>query len=187
MTPQMTLPAGYREKLNLDLQNDKKLNRHIFCFSVVIILTMGYYGNTVRPIARYFRGDFDQIAYMFLGTLLYMILHEMIHGIFMRLFSGVRAHLKTSGLLTLARSDVFFDRPRYLIIAMAPIVIWGIVLALLCRHFRYTEWFWTFYFIEIMNISGAAPDLYMMGRFMKLPSDMLVRDNGTVLTVYVKQ
>ena len=186
MTPQITLPAGYREKMSLDLQHDRKLNRHIFCFSALTVIAMGYYGNTVRPIARYFRGDFDQLAYMFLGTLLYIVLHETVHGIFMHLFSGVSAHLKTSGIIPMAQSEVYFDRPRYLIIAMAPILIWGTVLAVLCQHFRGTEWFWTFYFIEIMNISGAAPDLYMAAKFFRLPREMLVRDNGTVLTVYVK-
>ena len=187
MTPHFTLPKGYREALCLDLQNDRKLNRHIFCFSLVIIFTMGWYGNTVRPIARYFRGNFDQVAYMFLGTILYMILHEMIHAVFMHLFSGVSAHLKTSGLLALVRSEVYFDRTRYLIIALAPIVIWGIVLGILCSRFQNTKWFWTFYFIEIMNISSAAPDLYMMAKLLKFPADILVQDSGTTLNVYAKK
>ena len=50
---------------------------------------------------------------------------------------------------------------RYLIIAFAPVVILGIILAVLTVAFYETA-FWTLYLIQIVNLSGAAGDFYVV-------------------------
>lgn len=46
------------------------------------------------------------------------------------------------------------------------------------------EWFWVVYLIQLINLSGAAGDLFVTVRFSKMPKDILVRDYGVGMTVY---
>ena len=71
-------------------------------------------------------------------------------------------------------------------IALAPIVIWGIILLVLNLIFQET-WFWVIYFIQICNLSGAAGDLYVSYRFSKLPEDILINDIGVSMTIYGRE
>lgn len=84
-----------------------------------------------------------------------------------------------------AGSNCYFNKKSYLVITLAPIVVWGVVLLILNLIFKET-WFWVIYFIQMMNISGAAGDLYVACRFSKLPDDILVKDIGVNMTVYSK-
>ena len=180
------LPYGYRKALSLDLQTDRKLRIKITASAVLIILFMGLYGNSIQPIQRYFRGNLNQVAYAFLGIILYLILHEVVHGFFMWIFGRHPAQFGLSMPFTSARSQIYFNKSQYMIIALAPIVIWGLVLWGLCASNLKSDWFWTFYIIEIINISGAASDVYVAGKFLQLSPDVLIRDEGTAINVYVK-
>ena len=65
-------------------------------------------------------------------------------------------------------------------------MFWGVVLTVLLIIVP-RNWFWTVYFIQMMNISGAAGDLFVTFKFMKMPKDILVMDTGVGMTVYSKQ
>lgn len=86
---------------------------------------------------------------------LYLVLHELVHGICMRAFSGVRPHYGFTGLYAYAGSSAYFGKKPYIVIALAPIVVWGAVLAIL-NLLVPASWFWPVYFIQIINVSGAA-------------------------------
>jgi hypothetical protein len=102
----------------------------------------------------------------------------------MRAFSGVRPHYGFTGLYAYAGSDVYFSKRHYLRIALAPLVIWGILLAVL-NALVPAGWFWVVYLIQIINISGAAGDLYVCVRFSKLPADILIQDTGVEMRVFL--
>ena len=186
MSTYRKLPADYRVRLQLNIQTNKNLKYGIPIWGVMILLIMGYHGNQIQPFSRYLRGNLHQIAYVFLGIILYMVLHELMHGIFMWIFGRERAHFGLKGPFSYARSDLYFGKLEYQIIALAPSLIWGIVLTILCTYFLHTDWFWTFYIIQIVNITGAVSDLYVVFRFLKLPATALVQDSGTSIVVYGK-
>ena len=181
-----TLPQNYKKRLQLNLETDKHLRRGIAFSGAWIWLIMLYCGNRIQPIRRYFRGDLHQVAYVFLVILLYMILHEMVHGAFMHMIGRERAKLGFHGPFTYASSPVYFLKFQYLVIALAPFLILGTLLAVLSQIYLRTDWFWTFYFVEIVNITGAVSDLYVVLKFLKLPANILVRDMGTSIVVYEK-
>ena len=180
------LPSDYRERMQLNIRTNKNLKYGIPLWAIIIFVIMGYEGNQVQPFSRYLRGNLHQVAYVFLGMILYMILHEMVHGIFMYLFGRKRAHFGVKGPYSYASSEIYFGKLEYQIIALAPSLIWGIVLTILCTSFKHTDWFWTFYIIQIVNITGSVSDLYVVFRFLKLPSNALVHDSGTAIIVYGK-
>ena len=123
---------------------------------------------------------------MLLGLTLYIILHELVHAAAMRLSGTQKVNFGFTGLYAFAGSADYYDRPHYILIALAPIVVWGVVLGLLCALVP-PAWFWVVYIIQVTNISGAAGDLYVTYRMAKLPPDLLVQDSGVRMTVYAPQ
>ena len=83
-------------------------------------------------------------------------------------------------------SSDYYDKTAYIFIALAPVVIWGIVLAIV-NLLVSVEWFWVVYFIQIMNLSGAAGDLYVTVKFSRLPKDVLIQDYGVGMKVFSKE
>ena len=84
-----------------------------------------------------------------------------------------------------AGSDAYFNKKQYVIIALAPVVFFGVVFLLL-NLFLPSEWFWTIYLLQIFNLSGAAGDFYMTNLMTKLPADVLVHDSGTAMNIYYR-
>lgn len=186
------LPEGYQAIYAIDLQHDKKLALGVNVLSVLIGVLMGVSMHFYVPITTLFSFEKGFIAYLLrFGVLLisiiaYMILHEFVHGIAMKLCGTKKVKYGFTGLYAFAGSDEYYDKNSYVFIALAPVVIWGLVLAVL-NCFVSTEWFWVIYVIQIMNISGAAGDYYVSIRFSKFPKNILIRDNGVSMMVFSKK
>lgn len=186
------LPEGYRELTHIDLQKNKKEALIVNGLGLVVMLVLGVLGHLVVPIQSLF--DMEQgfgvycarFGVLIVGIVVYMVLHEAVHGVCMMRFSTVKPHYGFTGMYAFAGSEAYFSRPYYIVIALAPVVVWGVVLAVLCALVP-AQWFWVAYFIQITNLSGAAGDLYVTARMMRMPEDILVQDAGTSMTVYSRQ
>ena len=124
-----------------------------------------------------------ELTLLFVGIVVYMVVHELIHGVFMKAFSGRKPHYGFTGLYAYAGSDALFGRTQYLVIAFAPVVILGVVLAVLTAAFYETA-FWRFFIIQIVNLSGAAGDFYVGALIARAGGDVLVRDAGTDMSIF---
>lgn len=125
------------------------------------------------------------IVFMIMGMIIYIILHEAVHGIFIRLFTGANP---TFGIdlkkgIAYAGSTWYFRKWSYIIIALAPVIIWGIIFALWLGDLP-DNYYWYMYTIQIFNITGAAGDLYVTCRVASMPKDILARDSGTNVEFY---
>ncbi len=116
----------------------------------------------------------------------YMILHELVHGISMKLCGTKRVKYGFTGLYAFAASEDYYEKKPYIFIALAPVILWGFVLAVI-NIFVPAEWIWIVYFVQIMNISGAAGDFYVTIKFLSLPEDILIKDHGVGMAVYSKK
>ncbi len=183
------LPEGYKDILSIDLQKDKKLFLLINILATVIIVVMAVPMHFLVPITSLFDVSKGLKAYtirfvvLFVAMIAYIVLHELVHGITMKILGTKKIKYGFTGLLAYAGSDDYYDKKSYITIALAPIVIWGVVLAII-NIFVSSEWFWVVYFIQLLNVSGAAGDMYVTVKFAKLPKDILVRDYGVSMTVY---
>lgn len=184
-----TLPNGYKEIYRVDLQKDKKMALFVNIFAIVIAVVFVVPVHFIVPITTLFDMEKGLGAYaarfvvLLIGDVVYMVLHELVHGITMKIFGTKKVKYGFTGLYAFAGSDDYYDKKSYLTIALAPIVFWGIVLAVVC-FFVPREWFWVVYFIQITNLSGAAGDLFVTAKFSKMPKDILVHDHGVGMTVY---
>lgn len=191
------LPDNYTEIYSLDLQKDKKtailVNGVAIAITILLIAagiwtTPGAFSATIDAASKSILSHKFYVAALMLfavaaGQIAYIILHEFVHGIFIRLFSGKNAKYGFTGIYAFASSEAYFNKQDYIVIALAPVVVWGIMLFAACMAVP-THWFWIVYSIQITNLSGAAGDYYVTWKFSKLPSDILVKDAGTSMKVY---
>lgn len=185
-----TLPTEYRETLKIDLQTDKKkallVNGTAFAVFAVLVAV----GDFLVPI-RYFFSMEDGIGMYFLrfgvmmgGLVVYLVLHELTHAAAMRAYGAGKLRFGFTGLYAFAGSDGdYFDKVSYRVIALAPLVVWLVLLGLLLAVTP-PAWFWVVWFIQANNIAGSAGDVYVTLRLLPLPKNLLVRDTGVNMTVY---
>lgn len=185
-----TLPREYREAEQIDLQKNKKTLILVNVSAVLVAVVMTVIGLFIVPVTVFFDVESPKptvlrILAMLGGTFVYLVLHEAVHGIFMRAFCREeKPSFGFTGIYAYAASRAYFNRRDYLIIGLAPIVIWGAVLLALAFLVP-REWFWVVYFIQIMNVAGAAGDVYVSIRMLKRPDTMLVQDDGVAMRIYL--
>lgn len=186
-----SLPDGYKEHLSIDLQKNKKLAMYINVLSVVIAALLVIPAVFFVPFSTSlsFNGEIIEVVrWLSLAVLsvLYIVLHEVVHGVAMKLCGTKKVKYGFTGLYAFAGSDDFYNKKAYIFIALAPVVLWGVVLAVV-NFFVPIEWFWVVYLIQIYNLSGAAGDYYVTAKFSRLPKDIIIKDNGVSMTVYTKE
>lgn len=182
------LPEGYREIKKVDMQSDKKLMILINGLALVIILVLFFAGGFIYPFSFEINGD-DMMPFVktagvvILCLAAYIVGHELVHGIFIKKYSGRKAKYGFTGMYAYAGTDAYFPKREYIIIALAPVVAFGI-LFLLLNIFLPKNYFWFFYILQGFNLSGAAGDFYITRLMGKLPEDTLVHDEGIAMKMY---
>ena len=183
------LPEGYREIFSVNLQTDKKIALLVNGLALGIAAVLAVPANFIVPITTLFSMDdgigmyFLRFLVLILGSIAYIVLHEAVHGVAMKICGTKKVKYGFTGLYALAGSGDFYGKGASLFIALAPVVLWGAVLAVITPLVS-PAWFWVVYFIQITNLSGAAGDLYVTLKFAKMPRDILVSDSGVGMKVY---
>ncbi len=186
------LPEGYREIYAIDLQKDKKLALLVNGLALIIAVAFAVPMAFAVPIAPLF--DLSQglgpyalrFGAIIVGGVVYMVLHELVHGAAMKLCGTKKVRYGFTGLYAFAGSADFYPKGSYIFIALAPIVLLGLVLAAV-NALVPVQWFWAVYFLQVMNLSGAAGDLYVTVRFARMPRDILIHDDGVGMQVYSRK
>jgi len=183
------LPEGYKKIYAIDLQKDKKIALLVNLLALAIAVLLAVPMHFFVPIFSMFSMENGLQNYMirFVALLvlsfLYIILHELVHGVAMKICGTKKVRYGFTGLYAFAGSKDFYDKKSYIFIALAPVIFWGVILAVI-NVFVCVEWFWVIYLIQMFNLSGAAGDLFVTVKFLRLPSDILIQDQGVGMKVY---
>lgn len=184
-----SLPSGYREIRRIDLKQDKKLMLLVTGLSLLILAAMVVPAFVARGGICFYGGAPASVKLVVFAAALvgYVVLHELTHGVFIRLLGGVKPEYGFSLMYAYAGSTkAYFKKWPYLVIAMAPVVIWGCVL--LALQFVVSDsWWWVAYMIQVMNVSGAAGDFYVAVLLPRMPEDTLIQDTGVAMTFYSRE
>lgn len=187
MTSCSELPEGYSEYFKLDMQKQKKPMLIINASAIIVMIILYLIGTVFHPIDEFFSSQYIiKFVVLAVGYILYMVLHELVHGITMRYFGAKKIKYGFTGMYAFAGCEEYFAKKPYIVIAFAPIVVWGIVLAVI-NLIVPVSWFWVVYVLQIGNISGAAGDAYVSIKFSKMPKDILIKDAGVSMTVFSKE
>ena len=183
------LPDGYREIYAIDLQKNKKLALLVNGLAIAITVLLAVPAHfavsigTLFDMSRGYGAYFLRFGVLMVSIVAYMVLHELVHGVAMKLCGTKRVKYGFTGLYAFAGSEDYYGKASYIFIALAPVVLWGVVLLVL-QFFVPTSWFWVVYLVQISNLSGAAGDYFVTLRFSRLPKDILVQDYGVGMKVY---
>ncbi|MBQ3385438.1 MAG: DUF3267 domain-containing protein [Erysipelotrichaceae bacterium] len=184
------LPENYEPSLELNLQKDKKTALKVNGLAVGLTFILMLIGIVIHPLNFNFATDEDFKSFIIkmivisISYIAYIILHEFTHGMAMKHYGGQKVQYGFTGMYAYAGSkEDYFDRYAYIRIALAPLVIWGIVFLVLNIVIP-KDWFWVIYFLQIGNISGAAGDLFVSWKVSKMPETLYVRDTGIDMTIY---
>lgn len=185
------LPEGYALLRSINLQKDRRLALQVNGLSLLIAVVMVLAALPFVPLSTFFSlhtsSFFGALRPLLLlpALLIYVVTHELIHGFYMKRYSGVKPRYGFTGLYAFAGSDAYFDRRSYLMISLAPVILWGAVLMIL-NFALPISWFWFVYIIQIMNVSGAAGDFYVSIYMSRLPRTILIQDRGVSMDVYAR-
>ena len=186
------LPEGYREICSIDLQKNKKTAVLVNGLALVIAALLAVPMCCIIPFSTLYetestlQGVGVKCGVMLAAVLAYMALHELVHGAAMKLCGTKKVKYGFTGLYAFAGSEEYYGKKTYIFIALAPIVFWGVVLAVI-NLLVPTDWFWVVYFVQIANLSGAAGDLFVSVKFSRMPRDILVQDYGVGMRVFSRE
>lgn len=182
------LPAGYALSEAIDLKANKKLFWTVNGLSLVlaaVCLAAGYF---IVPFPECIGTPLAELALalcvMAAGIVAYIVLHELTHGVFLYAFTKVRPKFGFVGWAAYCGNTAYCDKPRYLIVALAPLVFWGAAFGVLTAFFHTGIWFWTVWAAQTVNLSGSAGDLVVFCKILKKPKNILVNDTGLQMSVY---
>ena len=186
------MPEGYRVLTKFDLANNKKhatqVNVLALILSVILLgaAVLARFGR-IRAVLR--SGGFGSWykaqpwLLLVIAMLAYIVLHEATHAIVMRIFSREKVFFGFRKGYAYAGSNDLFAREPYVLIALAPLVVWTFIFCGLILVLP-EKWFWPLWFLQIINVSGSAGDIWVTHRIVRLPLDIRVRDTGTDMTVF---
>lgn len=180
-----TLPKGYRYAGNLDFTHNRKQIMTVLKLAValtVIPLIVGLVVALPRPSLR----RFAETWYLWPATagmlLAYIPLHELTHGVVMYALSGVKPSFGIKLPYAYAGSTAWFDRRSHVVTALAPLVVWGVILQILIAALP-EVWFWPLWIVQISNLSGSAGDIYCAWALVRMDGQLLIQDTGTRMRV----
>ena len=181
-----TLPEGYSQKFVIDLKDNKKQFWIVNGLSILImllLLALFFQLMWLGFMELRFEGMLLQLGVMALGTIAYIPLHELVHGVFMRRYSGKKANYGFTLVYAYAGSECYFTKRHHRIISLAPVTFWGLVFLILLFLLP-VNWRWVPYVWQLFNLSDAAGDFYVFRRLGKEPDTVLCQDTGVKMTVF---
>lgn len=113
----------------------------------------------------------------------YIAIHELIHGILMKYYSGIKPQYGYSGPFIFAKSGAIFNKKAYFIITLAPMIILGIIFGLL-NYIIIGAGVWFVIFLWIINLYASRGDLQAVILLRDIPSTYGIKDKGDSLTIY---
>ena len=189
-TSTQTLPVGYIRSGQIDLKKNKRLAIILNIGAFIVFIPMFYllpgFTALVRPEITNFSGTIT-IGNMLgaLGlTVVVLIIHEIIHGLFFWIFSHGRPVFALRPLYAYAGAPTwFFPKRQYAITALGPLVIIGAV-GLLLLLLAPISWIPMIAFLVALNTGGAMGDLLVFIRLLKCSPTSFTNDTGDVVTFY---
>lgn len=178
------LPVTYRRHLTVDLKKDKKLALAVQGIFVSIGLVAG---GAALLLGLPLNTDWAPVVTIFItlaACLVYMAVHEATHGVTLQLLTKVSPSYKLRFPFLTTGNRAYLTRRSAVIVALAPAVLWGIVLlaALLTLPDDYRL---TAYIVLALNFAGSAGDIVEVHVVSRLRPEALVQDDGKKVHVFL--
>ena len=186
-----TLPEGYAQSGEIDLKKNKRLAiilniAAVFVFFPSFFL-LSRFAALIRPGIMNLAGTIrlGMVAALIGLYAISVIIHELIHGIFFRVFTRSKPvfALRLPFYVSVSAPDWYIPSRKYIIVALSPLVIIGAI-GLLLILLAPERWVMFVVFVVAMNTGGSIGDLFVLTRLLKLSPACLANDTGDGVAFY---
>ena len=179
-----TLPAGYQAKRTFDMSKDKQLNMVIqFSFLFITGVLIGVALWVGLPLSTDLN-PFLSFLVTVLLVLIYMSLHELTHTLFIKIFSGSLPSFRIRFPFLSVGSEATFKRSEFIVIALAPVLLWGALLIILLFVIP-ERFFLSIFILVIVNFAGSGGDYVQAYIAFNSHAHTLFQDNGKKTTLFI--
>ncbi|HEY9205753.1 MAG TPA: DUF3267 domain-containing protein [Candidatus Methanoperedens sp.] len=188
----MVDPSGYKQIDRIEFS--KELVFTLNGIGILALFAFGYiFLSIYSQITGKISGTIDILNFfsIILGILLFigtLILHELIHGIFVSMYGGKPLYGAIifsiiPYLYTTTKS--IFPRNQFIIIYFAPLVVISIIgVAAMAAFPSIAHWI---LLSLVVNASGSVGDLWMIRTLLRYPGHILVEDQKTGSIIYGRE
>lgn len=196
MKSTLSLPEGFVKTDGINLESNKKQLLVVAIIQLVVIaltVAMGVLLSKSSPMVQYdgeslLVGDLiAKIVVIILGSVAYVICHELIHGLFFKIFvPKCKLNFGVSFKYAYCGSNAYYTKKTYVVIGLAPVVVFFVVFLLL-NLLLVKDWFWPIYGLQIFNLAGASGDFFVTAKLLSDKREFLLLDNGFSIDFFVKK
>ncbi len=199
MQPSKILPDNYKATETLDLSQNRKLAIGLNVLGLILFFLFALLFTIFAAVSRY-NSEGGELSFSIgrenfwptlggalLVVVLAVVIHELIHALFFRFFTGEWATFGFKGIYAYAAAPQWYiPRNLHIAVALAPLLILSLLGAMLIPWIAY-ELLPALLFFLIINAAGAVGDLVAVGWLLRQPRDAYVNDYGDGFTVYTTQ
>lgn len=179
-----TLPAGYRPHGSVDLKRDRE---QFVAIQVVAVLIVAVMVGPVLLLDLLPAGGWSTwvtIAVTVAACLVYGAVHELTHAGALRLLCDERPTVAVRFPYLITGSPAYLGRRSFAAVALAPSVVWGVVLLVLLMVVP-PALVLTVVVVAVLNFAGSSGDYIQTYSTAKLPPGALIQDDGRTTTVFL--
>ena len=185
------LPKSHQGKLlaRIELEQSRVLARLIKTIQAVLAVILLAAGCLFFPpeYLTNMSDPFEHLSVLMLGMLSVSIVLELLRGLLMRFFSGVKPDLRFSGAYLHAGCKAYFPSREEQILNLAPILFLTLLLLVLLLTTTDVSWRWMIWIVLVVNLCFGVGYGYASMRFVQMPEDILVMNVGPTYLVYSAQ
>ena len=186
-----SLPDNYQEILNWKVTEKRSRVIVLNILGVLLFVIFGliFFNLAIRlgKLPSQVEFGLRETSLAFAGILLTFVVHELTHGLFMRIFGArPRYGILWKGMMFYATAPGYaYQRNNYIVIVLAPLVCITILVVLGMWLLQGTLWVALLGIVGTINASGAIGDMWMTRIVLRNPSTALVIDERDGIKVYL--
>jgi hypothetical protein len=189
------LPESYQLVRRIDLREDRSLLIRLSLLSLILFLpAYGVFltlGVVIHPEIQTFlqmissaTPVLQRIIAILSSLALFMLWHELLHGLFFWLFTHQVPKFGLSAAYAFAAAPGWYlARHPYLWIGIAPAILLSFFGAILFPLIP-PAWCFVWAFGLAINLCGSVGDFYVVGWLLSRPDSALIQDHGDVILVF---
>lgn len=178
------LPESYEYSHKINLKTDKKINFWIQAIFIVVALVMVFLAVYLKLPIQSDLKTITKILITVVFVVIYMFFHELTHGICIRLLSKKKLTYAIRFPFLITGSQTYFNKFNFIIIALAPVIIWGIILSITIFFIPQFLLLST-YVVLGLNFAGSSGDYMQVYYLSKCPRYSLIQDDGNETKVFI--
>ncbi|MDZ4089750.1 MAG: DUF3267 domain-containing protein [Arthrobacter sp.] len=178
------LPSAYRQHMTVDLKKDRKFAVAVQGIFVLVVLLAAVAALLLDLPPATSWGPAVTIPVTLAACLVYMAVHEATHGVALHLLTKVKPSYAVRFPFLTTGNHAYLTRRSGIIVALAPTVIWGIVLVVALLTLP-PDYLLSAYILLTLNFAGSAGDFVEVYVVSRQQQDALVKDDGNQIHVFV--